>query len=128
MKTRLNQMKSTLINNPACQRAAIAGALASMQLSQLATNAVFAASGPNIQGGIKQMVTYVSGAVSGVGIIYAIIAIFSWVSALKQDEPERASKAIVNVVIAVFLCLVGPITALILKGFGVSNASSYGVK
>ena len=120
-------MKTTFINNPTCQRVAIAGALAAMQLSQYANNAVLAAK-PNVTNGIKSMVTYVTGAVSGVGILYAIIAIFAWVSAIKQDEPERASKAIVNVVIAVFLALVGPITAAILKGFGVSDAGSYGVK
>ena len=127
MRSHLNQMKTTFINNPTCQRVAIAGALAAMQLSQYANNAVLAA-GPNVTKGIKQMVSYVTMAVSGVGILYAIIAIFSWVSAIKQDEPERASKAIVNVVIAIFLALVGPITAAILGAFGVSSAASYGIK
>ena len=121
------KMKTTLVTNPKCQRLAVLGAMASMQLSYYVTNAVLAA-GPNIKGGIKELVTYVSLAVSGVGIVYAIIAIFNWVSALKQDEPERASKAIINVVIAVFLCLVGPITLAILKAFGVSDADSYGLK
>ena len=127
MRSHLNQMKTTFINNPTCQRVAIAGALAAMQLSQYANNAVLAA-GPNVKSGIKSMVTYVTAAVSGVGILYAIIAIFAWVSAIKQEEPERASKAIVNVVIAIFLALVGPITAVILKAFGVSDAGGYGVK
>lgn len=127
MKSHLNQMKTTFINNPTCQRAAIAGALAAMQLSQYANNAVLAA-GPNVTKGIKSMVSYVTMAVSGVGIIYAIIAIFAWISAIKQEEPERASKAIVNVVIAVFLVLVGPITAAILSAFGVSDADDYGIK
>ena len=54
----------------------------------------------------------------GVGIIYALIAIFNWVSAVKQEDAERQSKSIVNIFIAGLLILIKPISIVIINALG----------
>ena len=80
----------------------------------------------NPSNAITKMVGYVTAIISGVGIIYAIVAVFNWVSAIKQEDSERQSKAIVNVFIAGLLIAIGPIAAVIINALG-GSAGSYGL-
>lgn len=96
-----------------------AGLAASMLTSQ-----VLAAGTYNPSGGVKVMVGYVCSILMGVGIIYALIAIFNWVSAIKQEDAERQSKSIVNVFIAGLLIAVKPISVAIINAMGGSDATS----
>lgn len=116
----ITKTKNKIMSSDLYQKAIVAACTLSLALPRTAM-----ADSVNINGGITKMVSYVSMVVSGVGIIYAIVAIFNWVSAIKQEEPERASKAIVNVFVAALLILIGPITSIIIKAFGVSN--TYGL-
>lgn len=70
---------------------------------------------------ITEMVSIATTVVMGAGVLFLIIAIFNWVSAIKQDEPERASKGPQNVIIAALMCLVKPITVIILNALGLDQ-------
>ncbi len=61
---------------------------------------------------------YATAIVSGVGIVYAVIAIFNWVSAMKQEDAERQSKALVNIFIAGILIAIGVVTRVIISALG----------
>lgn len=82
-----------------------------------------ASSNVNLKGGVKTMVGYVTTIVLGVGLIYALIAVLNWIAAIKQEDPERQTKSIINVFIAGALCLVKPIAKAILKAMNVSGAN-----
>ena len=72
----------------------------------------------NLNNAIKTMVNLASTVVMGVGSIYAVIAIFNWVSAIRQEDAERQSKAIVNVFVAALLIAIKPITKLLISQLG----------
>ncbi len=74
---------------------------------------------------ITKMAGYVCSILMGVGIIYALIAIFNWVSAIKQEDAERQSKSIVNIFIAGLLIAIKPISVVIINALG-GNGSVIG--
>lgn len=74
----------------------------------LMTNAAFADFSPGTA--VNTMTGYITQIVSGVGTIYAFISVFNWLSAVKQEDPDRASKSIVNVFIAGALIAIGVIS------------------
>ncbi len=80
----------------------------------------------NIDGAIKVMVGYVTSVIAGVGIIYALVAIFNWVSAIKQEDAERQSKSITNVFVAGLLIMIKPISAAIIDALG-GSSGNYGL-
>lgn len=69
---------------------------------------------------------YATAIVSGVGVIYAVIAIFNWVSAMRQDDAERQSKALINIFIAGVLIAIGAVTGVIINALGGSAPGSGG--
>ena len=91
-------------------------AIAGMTVTMLSNSVL--ADGFNSNGAIKTMVGYVTSILMGVGIIYALIAIFNWVSAIKQEDAERQSKSIVNVFIAGLLIAIKPISVAIISAMG----------
>lgn len=118
VKCNVNQF---MLNNPSLAKpVAIAGIAVTM-----ISNSVLAAeaSGFNASGGIKKMTSYVCSILMGVGIIYGLIAVFNWVSAVKQEDAERQSKSIVNVFIAGLLIVIKPISVAIISAFGGSDAA-----
>lgn len=119
MKQMILRAKNKFLTNKHYQKLAMSMLVFSMSLANPAYAAI------DVAGGITAMVKYVSMIVSGVGIIYAVIAIFKWVSAIKQDDSERASQQIINVFIAMLLIAIGPITAVLLRAFGATN--TYGL-
>ena len=73
------------------------------------------ADGFNAQGGINTMAGYVFTIICGVGIIYFGISVFNWVSAIKQEDPDRQGKAIVNIFIAGLLIVIKPISMAVMS-------------
>jgi uncharacterized membrane protein YidH (DUF202 family) len=90
------------------------------------TGSALAADGFDPTNAITKMVGYVSAIISGVGVIYGVVAIFNWVSAVKQEDSERASKSIINVFIAGLLICIGPIAAVIITALGGTNTYGLG--
>lgn len=116
MKSSFNEAKAMVENSITATKAKMS-LMAGMAMLAV-NNACYAAGAFNPNGAIKEMAGYATAIVSGVGIIYAIIAVFNWVSAIKQEDSERASKSIINVFIAGLLILIGPITAAIINALG----------
>lgn len=114
-KTQATKTVNTMMTNPTVAKSAIVAGMLPMLLNQSA----FATS--QMIGAITNMVGVASTVVMGVGIVYAIIAVFNWVSAIKQEDSERASKSIVNIFVAVALILIKPITSAVLSGIGDSG-------
>lgn len=85
-------------------------------VSMMATNAVFADFSPDKA--ISKMVGYVTSILMGVGIIYAFIAIFNWVAAMKREDAESQSKQIVNIFIAGILIAIKPVSIVIINALG----------
>ncbi len=107
-----------MLNNPSLVKpTAIAGIAAAM-----ASNSVLAA-GFDASGGVATMTSYVCSILMGVGVIYGLIAVFNWVSAVKQEDAERQSKSIVNVFIAGLLIVIKPISVAIITAFGGKDAA-----
>lgn len=121
MKQIYVRTKNKFLTSRLYQKLAVAFCLVTMSLA----NPVMAAD-IDIDSGITEMVKYVSLIVSGVGFIYGIIAVFKWVSAIKQEDSERASQAIVNVFIAALLVAIGPITLAIMSAFGATKTYGLG--
>ena len=69
----------------------------------------------NAQGGVTTMAGYVFTIICGVGIIYFGISVFNWVSAIKQEDPDRQGKAIVNIFIAGLLIVIKPISMAVMS-------------
>lgn len=88
----------------------------------MASNSVLAA-GFDASGGVATMTSYVCSILMGVGVIYGLIAVFNWVSAVKQEDAERQSKSIVNVFIAGLLIVIKPISVAIITAFGGKDAA-----
>lgn len=120
MKQIYVRTKNKFLTSRLYQKLAVAFCLVTMSLA----NPVMA--DIDIDSGITEMVKYVSLIVSGVGFIYGIIAVFKWVSAIKQEDSERASQAIVNVFIAALLVAIGPITLAIMSAFGATKTYGLG--
>lgn len=118
-KTQATKTVNTMMTNPTVAKSAIVAGMLPMLLNQSA----FATSQATNQmtGAITNMVDVASTVVMGVGIVYAIIAVFNWVSAIRQEDSERASKSIVNIFVAVALILIKPITSAVLSGIGDSG-------
>ena len=116
-RIKYNTNKFILSHPSLIKPVAIAGIATSM-----ASNSVLAA-GFNAAGGVKAMTSYVCSILMGVGVIYGLIAVFNWVSAVKQEDAERQSKSIVNVFIAGLLIVIKPISIVIIKAFGGSDAA-----
>ena len=120
-KTQATKTVNTMMTNPTVAKSAIVAGMLPMLLNQSAFATSATTSG--MDSAIKNMVGIASTVVMGVGIVYAIIAVFNWVSAIKQEDSERASKSIVNIFVSVALILIKPITSEVLKNIG--NSSGY---
>lgn len=77
----------------------------------------------NAQGGVTTMAGYVFTIICGVGIIYFGISVFNWVSAIKQEDPDRQGKAIVNIFIAGLLIVIKPISMAVMSALTGSEGS-----
>lgn len=75
---------------------------------------------------VTKMIDIVSSLFMGVGIVYALIAVFNWVSAIKQEDAERQSKAITNIFVAGLLILIKPITSAIIVALAPDQAGQFG--
>lgn len=121
LKRKFLELKNKIQQSVLYQKCVV---LLGLILTQLAIRPAYAED-INIKGGITKMVEYVSLIVCGVGIIYFVIAVFKWISAIKQDDPERASAQITNVFVAIVLIGIGGIAAALLSAFGVTE--TYGL-
>lgn len=116
VKSLFSKAKSNVVtfanNMPGMVKPVVATGMAAM----MGTSNVLADFSPNTA--VTTMAGYVCSILMGVGIIYALIAIFNWVSAVKQEDAERQSKSIVNVFIAGLLILIKPISIAIINALG----------
>lgn len=116
IKSKTNELKSKLAEKISTAKTKFVVATAVFNMSVV--NYCYADGDFNPSGAIQKMASYATAVISGVGVIYGIVAVFNWVSAIKQEDSERASKAIVNVFIAGLLICIWPITKAILTAFG----------
>jgi hypothetical protein len=74
----------------------------------------------SVQKVINELVSIASVVCSGAGVIVTIMAVYNWLSALKQQDSERAASNVTNILIGVVLIFIGPIIQAILKLAGIN--------
>ena len=67
---------------------------------------------------LETIVGWVTTIVLAVGLVYVLIAGMNFFSAIKNEDSERQSKAVMNIFIGLGLCLIKPIVVILLKAVG----------
>ena len=96
--------------------------------TSMAVNNLMASAAKNgkFQNAISKMVDISSTIIAGVGIVWLVMAVFNWVSAIRQEDSERASKSIMNIFIAVAMILVKVIASVIANAVLDNANTNYG--
>ena len=91
---------------------------AALAISGMATKITASAADFDPSGATSKIVSWVTSIVLAVGLVYLLIAGINFFSAIKEEDSARQSKSVINLFIALGICLIKPIVVLLLKAVG----------
>lgn len=111
--------KENLIRFAAAHPNALAPVMAvAMAASSSGVQTLGFAAGFDPNGALYLIVSWVTTIILAVGLVYMLVAGMNFFSAIKQEDSERQSKSVMNLFIALGICLIKPIVILLLDAVG----------